>query len=122
MTQWQAQPLAQLQPQRPGKALRIVSIVLGAVPFLVAMVFLVVLGNATGPEGFGVFFVLLFACIGLALLSSVAVLLAFLRRTPSGLDIPARVISIISAVTFIPAGGFGLILLAMTMFPPAVNA
>lgn len=102
--------------------MRIASIVLAAIPFLVSMAFMVALGNATGPEGYGVFIALLYACIGLALLSSVAVLLAFLRRQPSGLDIPARVISVISAVAFLPAGGFGLILFVMMLFPPAVSA
>jgi drug/metabolite transporter (DMT)-like permease len=102
--------------------MRIASIILASVPFVVSMGFLVALGNASGPEGYGVFIALLYACIGLAIISAVAVVLAFIKRPPSGLDIPARVISIISLVAFLPAGGFGLLLFVMMLFPPAVNA
>jgi hypothetical protein len=101
---------------------RIAAIVLAAVPFLVALGFLLTLLSSTGPDGWGVIVAFLYASIALAALGGVAIVLAFLKRQPSALDIPARVISIVSVVCFAPPAGFGLMLGVMMMFPPAVNA
>lgn len=102
--------------------MRIVSIVLAAIPFLVAAGFLLALMSSTGPEGWGVMVAFLYASIALTALGFAAIILAFLKRQPSALDIPARVISIASVFVFAPPAGFGLILGLMMMFPPAVNA
>lgn len=96
--------------------MRIAAIILGAVPFLTAAVFITILGTQHGPEGAGVAIVFLFACIPLAVSSAVAVVLSFWRRQSSGLDIPARVISIAAAIAFVPAGCFGFLLMVMTIF------
>lgn len=101
--------------------MRIAAIVLGAITFLTAAVFIAILGAQHGPEGIGVALAFLFACIPLAVISVVAVCLSFRRRQSSGLDIPARIISIASAVAFVPAGGFAFLLLAMTIFDPTAS-
>lgn len=101
---------------------RIVSIVLAAIPFLVALGFLLALISSTGPEGWGVMVAFLYTSIALTVLGIAAIILAFLKREHSALDIPSRVISIISVVFFAPPAGFGFILGFMMMFPPAVNA
>lgn len=102
--------------------MRVVSLVLAGIPFLVAFCFLIALSYAEGYEGLAVLVYFVFACIGLTILSTVAVVLAFLKRQPSKLDIPSRVASIISLVLFAPVGGFGILFLMMSMVQPAVNA
>jgi hypothetical protein len=106
-----------------GKSMRtrIAAIVLAAIPFLVAMGFLLALVSSTGPEGWGVIVAFLYTSIALTVLGFAAIILAFLKREPSALDIPSRVVSIISVVCFAPPAGFGLILGIMMLFPPAVN-
>lgn len=103
--------------------LRVVSIVLAAIPFLVATGFLFALSVATGMDGLAVIIAFLFTCIGLAVMSGVAVVLAFLKKPPSGLDVPSRVVSIISLVMFAPPAVFAILFGIMAIVnQPVVNA
>lgn len=52
--------------------MRLASIILASVPLVVLIGLLGVLFTSTGPEGFGVFFLMLYACAFLTVLSVIA--------------------------------------------------
>jgi hypothetical protein len=101
--------------------MRLASIILASLPFAVLIGFLCVLFAQTGPEGFGVFFMMLYACALLTVLSAIAVVLAFLRRPASTLDRPARVLSIISVAVLACPGAFGVLFFIMSLNPPPLS-
>lgn len=101
--------------------MRIASIILSSVPYVAIMPFLAMLFASTGPEGFGYLFLILYVCAGLTVLSGVAVLLAFLKRPASKLDIPARVLSIISVCVFALPGAFGALFFLMSLDSPPLS-
>lgn len=103
--------------------LRVVSIVLASIPFVVALGFLLALSVAEGLDGLAVIIAFMATCVGLAVMSAIAVILAFLKKAPSGLDVPSRVISIISLVMFAPPAAFSIIFMVMGVFnQPVINA
>lgn len=101
--------------------MRLASIILASAPFAVLIPLLGFLFSQTGPEGFGAFFLLLYACAFLTVLSAAAVVLAFLKRPASKLDSPARILSIISLVVLAFPGAFGLLFFIMSLMPPALS-
>ncbi|WP_323959225.1 hypothetical protein GC088_11885 [Arthrobacter sp. JZ12] len=99
--------------------MRLASLILASLPIILLTVFLAVLFSVKGPEGFGVLVYMLEASVLFLALSVTAVVLAFRKRPVSALDIPARVLSIVSVVIMVlPAAGgvllFGLLISSMT--------
>ena len=107
--------------QEFGGIVRLTSIILATVPFVVLIPLLGFLFSQTGPEGFGAFFLVLYACAFLIVLSVIAVVLAFLKRPASKLDSPARILSIISVAVLALPGAFGIIFFIMSLNPPPLS-
>lgn len=94
--------------------MRIASLILSTTPFIVGFGFLAALFTSQGIEGYAVIFIGLFSCAILMLLSLTSVLLAFLRTENKKLDLPARVMSIISTIIFVPLGAIGILMFINT--------
>ena len=97
--------------------------ILGSVPLAALLWFFTVMGGSIqGPEGFGVVLIILCICAFLAILSVIATVLAFRKRPASGLDTPARILSISMVVVYAIPGACGIMICLWWLYSVAAMA